>query len=164
MKCLEKEPKRRYDYATGLALDIQRHLEHQPVSAAAPAIGYRLGKFSRRHRRALTVSLGFALVLVIGVVLTVREELRVRHFANQSRERLVRLHLENGNRFLEAGEPLKSLPSFAEVLKLRRGLPEQEELLQFRMAAAVQQCLRLLQVWHHEPGLDGRDHLLGSRH
>lgn len=40
MKCLEKDRSRRYDTANGLAMDIRRHLENEPVSAkpGAPSL------------------------------------------------------------------------------------------------------------------------------
>ena len=41
MKCLEKNRTRRYATANELARDIESHLKHEPVSAAAPTLGYR---------------------------------------------------------------------------------------------------------------------------
>ena len=37
MKCLEKDRTRRYETANGLALDIQRHLNNEPVVARPPS-------------------------------------------------------------------------------------------------------------------------------
>ncbi|MBN1974538.1 MAG: serine/threonine-protein kinase [Sedimentisphaerales bacterium] len=66
MKTLEKNRIRRYEAADGLAHDIQRHLEHRPVTAHAPSRGYRLNKFIRRHRSsAIAVA---AIVLIACVV------------------------------------------------------------------------------------------------
>ena len=53
MKCLEKERTRRYETATGLALDIKRYLHEEPVAAGPPSRRYRLRKFARKHRVAL---------------------------------------------------------------------------------------------------------------
>jgi Tol biopolymer transport system component/tetratricopeptide (TPR) repeat protein len=50
MKSLEKDRVRRYETASGLAEDIRRHLEHEPVLARGPGAAYRLRKFLRRHR------------------------------------------------------------------------------------------------------------------
>ena len=49
MKALEKDRNRRYETANGFAMDVQRYLAGEPV-LAAPATGYRLRKFVKRHR------------------------------------------------------------------------------------------------------------------
>src|SRR5262249_27684313 len=46
MKCLEKERARRYENASGIAMDIHRHLTGQPVNAAPPSATYQLRKFA----------------------------------------------------------------------------------------------------------------------
>jgi WD40 repeat protein/serine/threonine protein kinase len=53
MKALEKDSNRRYETATGLARDIERHLHDEPVQACPPSALYRFGKFARRHKRGL---------------------------------------------------------------------------------------------------------------
>ncbi len=71
IKCLEKNRTRRYQTANELAHDIECHLSHQPVSAAAPTLGYRAMKYVRRHRRVLATAAGFALLLLLGTTLSV---------------------------------------------------------------------------------------------
>jgi tetratricopeptide (TPR) repeat protein len=68
MKCLEKDRARRYDTADALARDVERYLNEEPVEAGPPGAGYRLGKFARRHRRALAAASAFVLLLVAAVV------------------------------------------------------------------------------------------------
>jgi serine/threonine protein kinase/tetratricopeptide (TPR) repeat protein len=53
MKCLEKDRARRYETASGLAVDIQRYLTDEPVEACPPSAWYRFGKFARRNRASL---------------------------------------------------------------------------------------------------------------
>ena len=53
MKSLEKERSRRYQTANALALDVNRYLSGEPVSACPPTATYRMGKFARRHRLGL---------------------------------------------------------------------------------------------------------------
>ncbi|MBN2132500.1 MAG: protein kinase [Sedimentisphaerales bacterium] len=67
MKTLEKDRVRRYEGASGLALDIERHLAHRPVTAHAPSTAYRLRKFLRRNR--LQVGVVLALAVVAGTVI-----------------------------------------------------------------------------------------------
>jgi len=71
MKSLEKDRVRRYETAGGLAEDIRRHLEHEPVVARGPSTTYRLRKFLRRHRVQVLVGLTVvALIAVVAVVLS----------------------------------------------------------------------------------------------
>jgi eukaryotic-like serine/threonine-protein kinase len=76
MKALEKDRTRRYETANGLARDIQRCLDGDPVEAGPPSAIYRLARFSRKHRVALGSLAAFAALLIVGigvsVVLTIR--------------------------------------------------------------------------------------------
>jgi serine/threonine protein kinase/WD40 repeat protein len=61
MKCLAKEPPRRYETVSALARDVERHLRDEPVEARPPSAAYRWRKFASRHK--LTLSLVAAAVL-----------------------------------------------------------------------------------------------------
>ena len=52
MKALEKDRNRRYETANGLAHDVERYLDDEPVQACPPSARYRLRKFVRRNKRA----------------------------------------------------------------------------------------------------------------
>jgi serine/threonine protein kinase/tetratricopeptide (TPR) repeat protein len=65
MKCLEKDRNRRYESASALARDIERHLHDEPVEAGPPGAAYRLQKLAARYRRALiSAAVGGVLLLV----------------------------------------------------------------------------------------------------
>ena len=68
MKCLEKDRTRRYDTANGLAMDLQRHLNNEPVLASPPGAGYKIQKFVRRHRVGVMAGSFVLLALVAGIV------------------------------------------------------------------------------------------------
>ncbi len=68
MKCLEKDRNRRYESASALARDIERHLAHEPVRARPPSAWYRFGKFARRKRAAFLVTTAAACAVLVGVV------------------------------------------------------------------------------------------------
>ncbi len=70
MKSLEKDRTRRYETASGFAMDIQRYLTGEPVLAAPPSVRYRLKKFVRMHRAALTTTVAIGLLLVAGVAVS----------------------------------------------------------------------------------------------
>jgi len=56
MKALEKDRNRRYETANGLAADLRRYLDDEPVLACPPSGWYRFGKLARRHKVALTIA------------------------------------------------------------------------------------------------------------
>ena len=64
MKTLEKVRDRRYDNASALALDVQRHLDNQPILARAPSTVYRLNRLLQRHRTQTKVALIIAIFVV----------------------------------------------------------------------------------------------------
>jgi serine/threonine protein kinase len=62
MKCLEKDRTRRYDTANGLATDVQRYLNTEPVAARPPSQLYRFRKMvSRVLSRTGTLAEGEAM-------------------------------------------------------------------------------------------------------
>jgi serine/threonine protein kinase/Flp pilus assembly protein TadD len=113
MKCLEKDPARRYETADALARDVARYLNLEPVEACPPSRGYRLRKFARRNRRLLAGATAFVLVLVAGTAVSVWQALRATAAEVQAREARDR----------EAGQRIKAEKSAAEsaaVLKFFR--------------------------------------------
>jgi serine/threonine protein kinase/tetratricopeptide (TPR) repeat protein len=89
MRCLEKDRTRRYETASALARDIERHLTNEPVEACPPRASYRLRKFLRRNRGPVLAGTVVLLALVLGVAGTtfglVRAE-RQRREAERARE------------------------------------------------------------------------------
>ena len=68
MKALEKDRNRRYETANGLARDIDRYLNDEPVEASSPGTGYRLRKFVRRNRGPVLAASLLLVALAGGVV------------------------------------------------------------------------------------------------
>jgi len=118
MKCLEKDRTRRYETANGLALEIQRYLNSEPVLAGPPGAGYRLRRFIHRNRKMVAAVVAVVVVLLCGMVgtgLTARWALRERKAA------LMALDAEAEQRQIveQRGRELKQLSSFHASL-LRR--------------------------------------------
>jgi eukaryotic-like serine/threonine-protein kinase len=66
MKALEKDRKRRYETASGLADDVRHYLNNEPVAAGPPSSWYRLRKLAWRNRVAVLAASGVAGALVAG--------------------------------------------------------------------------------------------------
>jgi tetratricopeptide (TPR) repeat protein len=101
MKCLEKDRRRRYETANGLAMDIGRYLAAEPVVAAPPSPIYRLRKFVARHRGAVVAAVAVALVLMLGTISTsaglawaLHEAERAQRAEGQTRRRAAELEQE----------------------------------------------------------------------
>ena len=61
MRAMDKDRARRYPTAWAIGADIARFLRDEPVEAGPPSRTYRVGKFARRHRVALSVATIFVL-------------------------------------------------------------------------------------------------------
>jgi len=70
MKCLEKDRTRRYETANGLATDIRRHLENEPVVACPPTTVYRFQKLVRRNKLVFAAAGAVAASLLLGLGLS----------------------------------------------------------------------------------------------
>ena len=66
MKAIEKDRTRRYQSASELANDIERHLNHEPVLAGPPGMAYKFSKFIRRNRAAVIAGSLVAAALLAG--------------------------------------------------------------------------------------------------
>jgi len=67
MKCLEKEPERRYATAADLAADIRRFLDGMPILARPSTFSYRASKFVRRNWKSVAAGTLAAASLLIGL-------------------------------------------------------------------------------------------------
>ncbi len=76
MRCLEKDRRRRYETANGLAADLQRHLNNEPVIARPPTVIYRFQKMVRRNKLAFAAGTAIATVLVLGVIVSTWQAVR----------------------------------------------------------------------------------------
>ena len=78
MKCLEKDRARRYETANGLATDLKRHLNNEPVSARPPSAAYRFQKAFRRNKLAFIAASAVTLTLIAGLSFSTWAFLRER--------------------------------------------------------------------------------------
>ncbi|HEY1662462.1 MAG TPA: serine/threonine-protein kinase [Verrucomicrobiae bacterium] len=84
MKCLEKDRMRRYDTATGLAADIKRHLNMEPVVACPPSKFYEFQKTVRRHKFGFAATAAIIIVLTVGVLVSTWQAVRATHATREA--------------------------------------------------------------------------------
>jgi serine/threonine protein kinase len=67
MMALEKDRRRRYQTANGLAMDVERYLANEPIVARPPSRFYRLRKLIRRNRYVFGAVGAVAVALLMGL-------------------------------------------------------------------------------------------------
>ncbi len=135
MKALEGDRSRRYETANGLAMDLERHLSDDPVSARPPTTLYRFSKFARRHRAAVlaatvvtVVIAASAVMSTVGLLRARRAELRAEREAAATRQ--LATVVQDVVRALDPRAPRPSPVSIREILdqgaeRIRRNLGNQ---------------------------------------
>jgi eukaryotic-like serine/threonine-protein kinase len=99
MKAIEKERARRYETASGLALDLTRHLANEPVTARPPGRVYLIRKTILRHKAAFAAVGTVMAVLLLGGVISAWQAARAiqaehRALAEAAKSRQVAEFLE----------------------------------------------------------------------
>jgi serine/threonine protein kinase/WD40 repeat protein len=166
MKAMEKDRRRRYETASSMAADVQRYLNDEPVSACPPSAAYRLRKFARRNKAALTAAALTAAALLLGIIVSTRQALRATKAEALAEERLdaekaerkkaTDAREEAKRRLLEArmaqaaalrtsgheGQRFKSWQAVSEAAQLAREMGlEKERLLELRDSAIASLAL-----------------------
>ncbi len=94
MKSLEKDRTQRYETVNGLAADVQRHLNNEPVTAAAPTFGYQLKKFYRRNRGYMRAAAMVVGLLAIVSAFATFQAIRANRLTLKTQEALDQVKLE----------------------------------------------------------------------
>jgi serine/threonine protein kinase len=105
MKSLEKDRQRRYETANALAMDVQRHLNNEPVLACPPSHFYRFRKTVRRHK--FTVFAGFTIVTSLMIGLGVSAFLLVKE--REARQHVVTAEQEERRLAIQLGDVVDRL-------------------------------------------------------
>ncbi len=106
MKALEKDRTRRFATANGLAADLQRFLDNEPVEARPPSNLYRLQKMARRNSMAFVAVSGIVAALVLGMAVSLNLYLKEkaalrRALLAEEQEAALRKQAEEGLAFKE---------------------------------------------------------------
>ena len=95
MKALSKDRQRRYETPIAFSLDIERFLNHEPVSAGPPTAAYRLRKFVRRNRGRVIAASLVLMCLVGGIVGTTLGLFEANKQRLQAERRLIQVERAN---------------------------------------------------------------------
>ncbi len=160
LKCLEKEPAKRYARATDVARDLGHFLAGEPIHARPVGKMERAGRWCLRNKAVAASSAAVALSLIAATVVSVlfwiraeqarrveadraRSEASARQDAVQARrgvqQQLIDLSTEAGLAAAREEDHALALLWFARTAQLSSGYPEREELSRTRYANWLRQ-------------------------
>jgi len=184
LKCLEKDPVRRYSSAEAVAADLERWQRHEPILARPQSGLYVFGKLVRRHKGGFAALFVIAGLLVAGVALSIRQaeverKLRLRAEDNERwatearndakveaanrRRQLIQMRVAAGNKLVDAGDAYVGLLHFLEAIRLEGGDTAGEDVHRRRFAAVLRTAPRLKQFWTDAGSHAARFHPDGTR-
>jgi WD40 repeat protein len=159
LKCLAKEPARRYRSAEALAEDLERWLEGAPILARPVGRMESAWRWCRRNPAVASLSLACVLALLAGVTVSTWQTLQARRArlvaearADESRDRLIRIDVANGHRSMEEHDWFGALLWFAEALRQDKPGTSAEAMHRRRIGSLLCYAPQLTRLWtHHGP-------------
>jgi len=124
MKTLEKDRNRRYETANGLALDVQRYLNDEPVQACPPSASYRLRKFTRRNKGPVLAGTVIFLLLIGGIVGTTLGLLQAQTSEEHAQDEAIKAGRERD----QANRARAAAQTAGEAEKVQRQLAEERAI------------------------------------
>lgn len=171
LKCLEKEPQKRYSSAEALADDLARFLDGIPIKARATPLWEKAWKWTKRYpARACVAGLGIALMLVlmIGGMVVAQREYGLRKEADEKADEAIKnekeANYQKGLVLLEKTEVVKKSNQSDKHFRQAWDAVEQmltrvseEKLLQLPGATKIRRDLLLRAKSFYEEFLKDRD-------
>ncbi len=146
LKCLERDPRKRYPTAAALAHDLERFLGDEPIQARPTGRLQRLGRWCRRRPLIAGLIAAIVLVLLTGTAVSCYFTVEASRRAQDATERLWQAYLAQaraGRRSGRDGQRFDSLKAIASAGAIRPS----PELRDEAIACMALADLRLARRW-----------------
>jgi non-specific serine/threonine protein kinase/serine/threonine-protein kinase len=118
LKALRKDPRERYASVFGLSSDLAAWLDGRETSATPATLGYRIRKFSARHRPAIAAAAAILLTLVGGAATTAWQARLARQERDKAENRFRDVREFSRSLLFEVHDSLRTLPGATEPRRL----------------------------------------------
>jgi eukaryotic-like serine/threonine-protein kinase len=144
LKCMEKEPSKRYEIALDLAEDLKRFQANEPIHARPIGLFGSTWRWCRR-RPAVASLIGLSAAMAVALVVTALVyNLRLEHALARAEQQVVEMNVTVGMQDLDEGDSITALLWLTEAL--RQDKPSEARKHRTRIATALRQCPQLLQL------------------
>jgi eukaryotic-like serine/threonine-protein kinase len=150
LKCLEKDPTRRYGSAEALADDLERWLRFEPIQARPGTPWQKSVKWVRRKPIVAALLALLLTAIGLGFAGVVSQWTRAERNAAESRQRLTRLNVINGVYLAKEGDLSGALLWYVEALRLDAERNASQDIHRIRIGSILQQTPQLSRVWFHD--------------
>jgi serine/threonine-protein kinase len=124
LKCLDKDPSRRYDSAQALADELQRYIDDRPITARPIGRLARTARWCRRRPAMATLIIALSVALIGGTIVSTYYAYRAQKNAEHFRQQEMRANAETAR-------AVGALESEREALeKLKVSLAETEKTIE----------------------------------
>jgi WD40 repeat protein len=146
LKCLEREPARRYPSARDLGDDLMRFHEHRAVRARPLNAVQRLGRWALREPRLAATAMLAVALLVIGLITTSQQWRRAEANAVVSNERLWESRRDTATHLQTDGMGFEALPGLLANIEEQERVPGAGPAMteRLQMGFILQQGVRLI--------------------
>ncbi|HYW72612.1 MAG TPA: protein kinase, partial [Pyrinomonadaceae bacterium] len=141
LQAIRREPERRYQSVVEFTDDIDRYLTGLPVKATGDTVGYRAGKFIKRHRAVVAATACFMLLLLVSTTITGWQYFVARAQRAKAEDRLSQLRGVAKSLLTETNAALKKMP---EGLEIRKSVVERSIAVLDNLAAEESNDLNFL--------------------
>ncbi|MCZ7639312.1 MAG: protein kinase [Verrucomicrobia bacterium] len=127
LKCLEKDPARRYSSAAGLAADLEKWLRHEPIMARPVTARERFVKWTRRNPKLAVMAVVGAVAACLGLAGVLWQWERARRESRRAEQaqtetlqvlrRMEAIELRRADEYIDAGRRTEALPYLALVVR-----------------------------------------------
>lgn len=153
LKCLEKDPAKRYQSAHEVAAELRRFIEGKPIHARPVGPVAKTWRWCKRNRAIAALIVAVISTFACGTAVSSAMYVREAAALYSTKEVLSQMYVKEAE-LQDLNALMRGLTWLSAALALDEGNPQREPISRMRVAAALQSSPSLEQMWFHTGGID----------